>query len=833
MSKILLNNFVNGEISPKYQGSVNLEAYRNSCKELTNFVVGELGGISRRPPITAKLHSINEYLKFIPFGDELATTEYFLGLSVNGTDILKIEGKNIELRGTSPLQLSLEKEYVFLDEKLYTFEGNNILIYSLINEELSVTTGESATTTFVVLETTDEGKSIGEIKKNTYFILKAKGIYERDNDIFPNVLTSDWILNDFGKDYNGFEPADFNREQDDNHTNITNHYICLCKAINDIPTNTLMIIPTGLHLNEPPDDSYLDRKFDTTNAGVDRLNTYLDTADVKANSEYISIILKSSFEQLGVVNTLESFFISTQTSKDLENGQTYLFRLPNCFNYSDPMKNNITPIEGLYTKEQGLIAGTLNNIANSVNPGFLYNIYLKCSSVTNGVGPSSQYRHINDYNKENDGDILSSYLAVKYSAKLSDLEETYLISEGMHVKVSARFKQTGLSTNKFFTPFIFQNRLGGFSDNIIKASRVNDYTNFTPGENPDDGFLYSLNSNHKIQYVVDNPVMVAGTDQSEFVIQGANGIISGDPSKTAFTQKTNYGSNGIIHKTQNCLLFMSKQRLKNLIYDYNTNSFFGEDLSILSEHLFKAEIKTIVSIRIPQNITFFLTENGKLFGSSFDVVLKRNAFFTVMVSKPVVSMINLNNKLYINTQDDYIEPIYNLSLVDFDLLGIEDTVYLDNLTETNEIIPAVNNSTYLDNVPIKIKLQNNEFFEDFIKTPSNPIPSNATIGMVYKSKLRTSNLIANIDPAYSQGTIKKFGSIKVRCEEVTDFLIGQDDQVLRNATNSTIKKINTETDIELGGTYNEEGTVVIEIEDEKSLKIGGIFVDVDFLGGVQ
>lgn len=833
MSKILLNNFINGEISPKYQGSVNLEAYRNSCKELTNFIVGELGGISRRPPITAKLQSINEYLKFIPFGDELATTEYFLGLSVNGTDILKIEGKNIELIGTSPLQLSLEKEYVFLDEKLYTFEGNNILIYSLINEELSVTTGESATTTFVVLETTDEGKSIGEIKKNTYFILKAKGTYERDNSIYPNVTTSDWVLNDFGKNYNGFETTDFERSQDDNHENIINHYICLCKAINDIPTNTLMIIATGEHTNEPSPNSYLDRKFDGIAPGIARLNTYLNTADVKVNSAYASIILKSTFEQLGVVSQVELFHISTQTSKDLEDGQTYLFRLPDCFSYSEQMPRSVLPRLGLYTSSGALIGGTTNEIATSTAPGFLYDIYVKCSDVIDGFGPGAQYRKIINYNKETDGEVLLSYLSVTYSARLDDLETTYPIEEGMQVIVGIALNQTGVSGGQLFKPFIFQNRLGGFSDNIIKASRVDDYTNFTPGENPDDGFLYSLNSNHKIQYVVDNPVMVAGTDQSEFVIQGANGIISGDPSKTAFTQKTNYGSNGIIHKTQNCLLFMSKQRLKNLIYDYNTNSFFGEDLSILSEHLFKAEIKTIVSIRIPQNITFFLTENGKLFGSSFDVVLKRNAFFSVMVSKPVVSMINLNNKLYINTQDDYIEPIYNLSLVDFDLLELEDTVYLDNLTETNGIVPTVNGFTYLDNIPIKIKLQNNNFFEDFIKTPSNPIPSDATIGMPYKSRLRTSNLIANIDPAYSQGTIKKFGSIKARCEEVTDFLIGQDDQVLRNATNSTIKKINTETDIELGGTYNEEGTVVIEIEDEKSLKIGGIFVDVDFLGGVQ
>ena len=44
-----LSSFTAGELSPKLEGRIELEKYRQGCSELTNFLVLPQGGITRRP----------------------------------------------------------------------------------------------------------------------------------------------------------------------------------------------------------------------------------------------------------------------------------------------------------------------------------------------------------------------------------------------------------------------------------------------------------------------------------------------------------------------------------------------------------------------------------------------------------------------------------------------------------------------------------------------------------------------------------------------------------------------------------------------------------------
>jgi hypothetical protein len=70
----LVNNWTSGEISPKLEGRLDLNAYFNGCETLNNFRVMLQGGITRRPPLKHVATTVSGRL--FPF--TLSTGESFL-----------------------------------------------------------------------------------------------------------------------------------------------------------------------------------------------------------------------------------------------------------------------------------------------------------------------------------------------------------------------------------------------------------------------------------------------------------------------------------------------------------------------------------------------------------------------------------------------------------------------------------------------------------------------------------------------------------------------------------------------------------------------------------
>ncbi len=69
MSRPIYNNFTAGEISPRSEGRIDLEAYFRSAREITNFIPRKQGGVDRRPgtKFVAYTKTDNVVPKLIPF----------------------------------------------------------------------------------------------------------------------------------------------------------------------------------------------------------------------------------------------------------------------------------------------------------------------------------------------------------------------------------------------------------------------------------------------------------------------------------------------------------------------------------------------------------------------------------------------------------------------------------------------------------------------------------------------------------------------------------------------------------------------------------------------
>jgi hypothetical protein len=78
MSRPIYNNFTSGEISPRAEGRIDLEAYFKSAREITNFIPTKQGGVDRRPGtvFVAYAKEDDEDCRLIPF--QLAAGNYVL-----------------------------------------------------------------------------------------------------------------------------------------------------------------------------------------------------------------------------------------------------------------------------------------------------------------------------------------------------------------------------------------------------------------------------------------------------------------------------------------------------------------------------------------------------------------------------------------------------------------------------------------------------------------------------------------------------------------------------------------------------------------------------------
>jgi hypothetical protein len=113
----IINNFINGEVSPKVYGRMDSEIYKRSCRELKNMIVFPQGGAARRPgsifqkklvPISegSFFESLNEGARIVPFvfdEDEkyLIIFNKFQGTTFNDNQIsfLRVDNDTINWAG--------------------------------------------------------------------------------------------------------------------------------------------------------------------------------------------------------------------------------------------------------------------------------------------------------------------------------------------------------------------------------------------------------------------------------------------------------------------------------------------------------------------------------------------------------------------------------------------------------------------------------------------------------------------------------------------------------------------------------------------------------------
>lgn len=165
--------------------------------------------------------------------------------------------------------------------------------------------------------------------------------------------------------------------------------------------------------------------------------------------------------------------------------------------------------------------------------------------------------------------------------------------------------------------------------NRVDASNVGDYENFAPTEadgtvTDASAFSFNLSSSgvNSIQWLAsDENGLLVGTAGSEWLITPSTTQQAITPTNVNSRLMSGYGSVTIppIRMGKATLFIQRTQRkLRELFFQFYGNTFLAQDISLVGEHLTTSGIKQMAAQLAPQQVIWFVLNNGRLTAATYD-----------------------------------------------------------------------------------------------------------------------------------------------------------------------------------------------------------------------
>lgn len=158
---------------------------------------------------------------------------------------------------------------------------------------------------------------------------------------------------------------------------------------------------------------------------------------------------------------------------------------------------------------------------------------------------------------------------------------------------------------------------------FVWGSKIGDFYEFRLGVDDDDAFAFPLAATrgHPVNWLSSFQALLIGTEGEEWTLEGGTGEALTPANRTARRQST-YGSQYIQPiATGDALLFMQRtgHKLRELMFDFAVkNGWKAQDLTILSDHLFRSPIRQTAVQGQADVIVWMVREDGKMVGLTYE-----------------------------------------------------------------------------------------------------------------------------------------------------------------------------------------------------------------------
>jgi len=808
-----ISNFTAGELSPQLDGRTDLGKYFNGAKTLENFTVYPHGGASRRPG-SMFVHEVKDSdnkTRIIPF--EFSTTDTYI------------------------LELSNQKIRFYRDGGIITETAKNITAITKANPAVVTSNGHGFT-------------------NGDHVIISGVGGMTEVNGITFTVADS--ATNTFSlKNYDG---TAINSSAYTTYTSggtaAKIYEIASPYATADIPNIKFAQSSDIMYLVHP---TYSIRKLSRSA----HTSWALSEVSITTGEDItVSAITKAN---PGVVTTstnhgfIKGNFITFTSIGGMTQLNGNVYKVGNVLNefsitgitQANPGVVTTSAAHGLAVGEKVTIAGvkgmtqvndttftvktvpssTTFSLSDAVGANWNTTNYTAYASAGTVTTPDLKFEI-----QDSDGNDLNTSSYGTFSAGGSDVV-TKLTSPVLN-------KTTG--TYPSCVVFYEQRLIFASSNNdpqTIWFSKTDSLEDFTVGSDSADAMTYSIASNkgNAIKYLTVTRSLICGTAGGEFSVTASSSAEPITPTNIQIKKQSSYGSSDIdAVSIGNATMFVqrAKRKVRELVYNYDTDGFIAPDLTILAEHISDSGITEMSYQQEPQSILWCVRTDGILIGLTYarneqvvgwhrhifgGVFGSGNAVVESVATIPgdlnedvtyvvVKRTINGATRRYV----EYLQPVdYGSDLtaaffVDsgltysggatttisglHHLIGQSVTILADGSTHPNKTVSATGTIT-LDRSSTKVQ-----------------------IGLNYNSTLQTMRLEAGSQDGTAQGKTKRIHNLTVRLFETVGLLVGKDTSNLDRvpfrssaaAMDTAVPLFTGDKEIEFDADYDTDGFIVIQ-----------------------
>ena len=157
----------------------------------------------------------------------------------------------------------------------------------------------------------------------------------------------------------------------------------------------------------------------------------------------------------------------------------------------------------------------------------------------------------------------------------------------------------------------------------VWGSQSNIYNDFSPGADDSDAVTYTIASDqvNVIRWLSPGKALTIGTVGGEFLMSASTRDEAITPSNIKIVRQSEYGgayimpvrSNGVVLFAQR-----STKKIRQFIYQFESDSYVAPDLTLLSEHITGEGIVEMDYQREPDSIIWSVRKDGTLLGMTFE-----------------------------------------------------------------------------------------------------------------------------------------------------------------------------------------------------------------------
>ncbi len=166
--------------------------------------------------------------------------------------------------------------------------------------------------------------------------------------------------------------------------------------------------------------------------------------------------------------------------------------------------------------------------------------------------------------------------------------------------------------------------LAGTSDQpqTVYFSVTADFENFSAGTDDDSALIYTLGSSevNVIRYLSSSRSLLIGTSGGEFAVRAGGTDEPITPTNIQIKRQSAFGSADVQPvQVGSTVLFIQRasRKIRELAYNFNSDSYIAPDLTILAEHITEGGITELAYQQEPDSIVWAVRSDGVMLGMTY------------------------------------------------------------------------------------------------------------------------------------------------------------------------------------------------------------------------